>query len=486
VGEPRLASGSGEADEIARLTDERDRLRAEVGELRAQVAVAGAAPRRARRPRRVVAAALVVLTSIVFTVAVAGVWARRNALDTDRWVETVGPIGEDPAVQQALGNWITTELMGVIDPQALFESALPERGQVLAAPLTSALRGFVGDQVDAFLASDTFERLWVQANERAHAAAVRVLEGDVDGRGGNAGSLQVEDGEVVINLVPALNQVLARIGEVSPEILGRTVDIPTVTVDDIPQEAVDKVEDALGRDIPDDFGQFTVFDAQRLDQVQDAVSLFDRLVVAAAVLAVVLIGLTLWVSPRRRRTLLQLAVGIALGVVLVRRLTLRLEDDVVDLARPENQDAVEVVIGAFVSSLLDATAWILVIAAVVAAVALVTGPYRWVVAVRRRTVSLARALAGAVSATAARRPDEPAVAWVAWVAGHRDALQAGGIIAGILVLLVADLSWLGLVVLALLVAAFELALHRIGDVTPERSRLDNTPADPGIGVGGDA
>jgi hypothetical protein len=101
-----------------------------------------------------------------------------------------------------------------------------------------------------------------------------------------------------------------------------------------------------------------VFDAQELEQVQDTVALFNRLVVAAVVLAVLLIALTLWVAPRRRRTLLQLTVGIALGVVLIRRLGLRLEDEVIDMAKPENREAVGVVVGAFVDSLLDATALI--------------------------------------------------------------------------------------------------------------------------------
>ena len=170
-------------------------------------------------------------------------------------METVAPVVEDAAVQQALGSWMTTELMGAIDPEAFFEEVLPERGQALAAPLTDALEGFVSDQVNDFLASDTFEQLWVEVNRRAHARVVDVLEGDT-------GNLQTENGEVVINLVPVLNDVLARIGEASPEILGRTVDLPTVTVDDIPADAVAKVEDALGRKLPDDFGQFTVFEAQ--------------------------------------------------------------------------------------------------------------------------------------------------------------------------------------------------------------------------------
>jgi hypothetical protein len=440
--------------EVARLAAERDRLKTEVDDVRGQVPTA--APRRAGRPRRIVTALLVVLTAIVFTVAVVGVWAHRNVLDTDKWVETVGPIVEDPAVQQTLGNWMTTELMGAIDPEAYFESVLPERGQALAAPLSNALEGYVDDQVNDFLASDTFQRLWVEVNRRAHTRAVDVLEGDT-------GNLQIENGEVVLNLVPVLNAVLAQIGEASPEIFGRTVDLPEVTVDDIPEDAVAKVESALGRDLPDDFGQFTVFDAQQLEAAQDAVALFDRFVVAAAILAVVLIAVTLGVSPYRRRTLLQLAVGIALGVVLLRRIGLRVEDQVVDLAKPENRDAVGVVVGAFVDSLLDATAWILAAAALVAVVALLTGPYGWARALRRRSVSLAHALATAARSAVTERPDE---ATVAWVVAHRELLQLGGIVVGILVLLVVDLSWLGILLLALVIGGFELAVARIAALTP--------------------
>ena len=454
-------------DEVARLEAERARLEHEVDDLRAQVA--GATTRRAGRTRRAATVLLVVVTSIVVTVAVAGVWARRNALNNDKWVETVGPVGADPAVQQALGNWMTTQLMGAIDPEALFESVLPERGQVLAVPLSNAVRGFVNDRVDSFLASDTFERLWVQLNRRAHARVVDVLEGDT-------GNLQVEDGEVVLNLVPVLNQVLAEIGKASPDIFGRTVDLPTITVDDIPKDAVTKVEDALGIDLPDDFGQIPVFEAKRLEAAQDAVTLFNRVVVATVVAAVLLLALTLWVSPHRRRTLLQLMVGIALGVVLVRRLGLRLEDDVVDLVKPENRDAVQVVVGAFISSLLTATAWILGLAAVVAAVALITGPYGWAQALRRRTVSLAGTVTSAVGGAASRSPDDPVVAWVG---GHREALQLGGIVVGIVVLLFADLSWLGLLLLALVIGGFVLVVQRVGELTP----TEGEPREGGAVVG---
>jgi hypothetical protein len=448
-------------DEVARLEAERARLEAEVDALRAEMAQAqaqagaGGGARRGGRPRRAVTAVLVVVTCLVVTAAVAGVWGRRNALNTDRWVQTVGPVVEDPAVQEALARWTTTEVMSLVDAESYIESVLPDRGEALAGPITSAVEGFVRDRVDTFFASDTFERLWTEVNRRAHARVVDVLEGDM-------GNLSIEDGQVEINLIPVINQVLARVSEVSPEIFGRSVDIPTITVDDVPDEAIEKIEDALGRDVPDNFGQFTVFEAQRLEEAQDAVAQVQRLVVLAVLLGVLLLGLTLWVSPHRRRTLIQLMVGIALGVVLVRRAGIRLEHEVVELVKPENRDAVTVVVGAFVSSLLDATAWVLAIAALVVAVALLTGPYRWAVSLRHRVASIAGIVAGTVRAAATGTgtgADEERR--VAWLTAHRDALQVGGVVAAIVLLLAFDASWLGILVLVVLVAAYELVLWRL-------------------------
>jgi hypothetical protein len=44
---------------------------------------------------------------------------------------------------------------------------------------------------------------------------------------------------------------------------------------------------------------------------------------------------------------------------------------------------------------------------------------------------------------------------------HRDALQVAGIVAAIALLLVFDLSWLGIIVLIVVVGAYELVLWRL-------------------------
>ena len=65
--------------------------------------------------------------------------------------------------------------MTAIDPKEFFESVLPDRGQILAVPLTNALRGFVQDKTTEFLGSGAFQKLWVEINTpRPHPPGRRV------------------------------------------------------------------------------------------------------------------------------------------------------------------------------------------------------------------------------------------------------------------------------------------------------------------------
>ena len=95
-------------------------------------------------------------------------------------------------------------------------------------PLSNAVESFVTEQVDAFVASDRFAELWKAAVEVAHGRATALLEGNSD-------LVQAEGDRIVIDLLPVVNGILAAIGEQSPEIFGRTVDLPTITVDEVPE-----------------------------------------------------------------------------------------------------------------------------------------------------------------------------------------------------------------------------------------------------------
>jgi hypothetical protein len=280
---------------------------------------------------------------------------------------------------------------------------------------------------------------------------LRVLEGEDT-------ALVSDGGKVTVDLVPMINAALARIGRASPELLGRTVDLPDLTVD----QARAALEDALGVTLDDDFGTLTVYDDGKLEAARDGLQTFEEIRLATTAIAVLGIPAALWLSRRRRRTLLQLLAGTVIGFVVVRRVALALESEIVSLTPPDgNQAAVEAVTGVFFDPLLDAVRWIVLGALAIAAVAVATAPYPWAVATRGAIARGARATWQAVVGKAAD---------VAWVQAHGDELQIGVAVALALVLWQADLGWVA-TLLAVVVAGLAIAVVR---------RVARDPHDPEV------
>jgi hypothetical protein len=394
---------------------------------------------------------MVFLSCVSFLTGGIGIWASRSLLDTDVWVDHVGPLADDPDVQAAISAQITAEIMKLIDPQALFEEALPERGQVLAVPLSGAVQSFVGDQVDKFVASDAFDRLWVGLNEQAHATAVKVLRGDSE-------VVQAGDKTVTLSLIPVINEVLANITKASPEIFGKTINIPDVQIDEIPTAAIDKINDVFGTDLPPDFGQITIYDGGELKEVQDAIALFDRLVWVSIVVFVLATVGAFAASVDRRRTLVQLAIVDVLLLILMRRAAITAQDQLLGLVRIDsNVPAVKATSDALLQGLFDGTRILLWFFGILIALAWLTGSSKRAVAFRGRTVSVASGLTSA----ARERSTDPAT--TAWLVEHRDALRIAGVVVAVVLLWWLNLSWLGVLILLALVAGYEVLLGRLED-----------------------
>ena len=445
-----------------------ERLRAEVATLEAKVdrrEARRATGRRVRRgARNGVVGVLVVLTAVAFTAASIGVWASRNFLDNEVFASRIGTVIEEQAVQQALARFTTQEVMTLVDVQNLIAEALPDRAQILAPTLASGVESFVRGKVEEVFASPEFQQLFETIVNTAHDQAVALLEGK------DSEIVQANADSVTLNFLPVINEVLARIGDASPEILGRNIDIPTVTVDDLPDEARDKIADALGVNLDDDFGTITVYDQGALKAAQEGVELFNKVVWVLVALALILIPITLAASAHRRRTLLQLVVAISVGMVLVRRLSLRIQQDLLDLVRvPDNVPAVEIVTDRVIDPLRMGAEVVLWVAAAIVVIAVLTGPYPWVVSLRARVAGLARSLG-------ARSRDEETLVWID---DHRDALQWGGAGVGLLLLWFLDVSWLGFFLLVALVGAYELAVVRLADRAPGDDGA-GPEADPGL------
>jgi hypothetical protein len=403
------------------------------------------------RVRRIATPVVVGLAILVFAATVAGAWARRTVLDTDRYVEIVGPLADDPAVQVVVADRVTGRVMMLLDVETLVGDALPERAAFLTAPMANAVQGFVREQVQRVLASDAFARFWTEANRFAHSRVVAILDGE-------AATLSTREGKVLLNLLPLVNLALAQIKVFAAGLVDPDVAIPEIDVSNPPEEAIAPLEQALGRDLPDDFGQIAVYDADELGSFQRAVRLFDRSVIVLAILLPILVVLALWLSRRRRRTLIQLMAGFAIVAIVERRLALAATQDALGELEPPGRTVAEAFADRLLASLFDYTGGLLAVALLVLVVAIVTGPYPWAVSARSYIRDLASRWGGRISE---ERSGSPALVWVR---AHRDALMLGWVAVVILVLAVADVTIVGLLLILAIAGSVALLIHRVGRV----------------------
>jgi hypothetical protein len=330
------------------------------------------------RGKRIATVVLAVLSVICLIAAVPGTWTRRTVLVTDRYVETVTPLAEDPAIRDFLAREVARSAFEALEVRARLESVIGERVPELvfiAGPIADAARGFVEEQVRQIMGSEAFRDYWVRANRLTHQQAIAVLDGNLEG-------VPTVDGKVVLNLLPLVNEALGSVAMFASDLVGRPIQLPEITPETAQREGVQRLEEALGVELPDAFGTVTVYDRSELEPIQRAVRLFERAVFLLAALAIGCAAAALWLSGRRRRTLLQLSFAWALVLIVQRRIAIAASDALVSGAAPESQPAVRAVVDVLLESLLRYTGWLLAVSLVLLLAALMTGPYPWARALR--------------------------------------------------------------------------------------------------------
>ena len=138
-----------------------------------------------------------------------------------------------------------------------------------------------------------------------------------------------------------------------------------------------------------------------------------------------------------------------------------------------NPQVASSVLGDLLHGFFTLTAWVLAVALVVLVIAVLCGPYRWAVALRSRVTQAGRSIARARGGGR----HGPAVTWMA---SHAAGLQLTGAVAAGILLLIVSVSWLSFLIIAVLLAAYEVYLQRIKPPPPD----ETSPApDPGNQAG---
>jgi hypothetical protein len=226
--------------------------------------------------------ALLVVGTLIFIGFGVGVWAERQVLDTDEWVDTSAELLENEDVRTALGGFIVDRLFDSEEVQAQIEEVLPPRLDPLAGPAAAGLKEVARRNAPRLLGSAVALNAWREANEAAHDTLLALVEGEI---GGN----------LTLDLGTLFEQVAEGTG--------------------LPPGAVDR--------LPPEVSSLQIASGENLETAQDALDLFKTLVWVLLVLSVACFAGAVALSRDRRRTVLSVGgclmfAGVA--VLAVRRL----------------------------------------------------------------------------------------------------------------------------------------------------------------------
>lgn len=305
------------------------------------------------RRRRATVSVLLVALMLVTVLAIVGLWAKRQALDTSTWERTNTELISDPAIQAAVAGFLVDTLYEDGEVAATISGALPVRLQPLAGPLSGALRDGLERTTRAALGRPELQRAWAAAVQVTHGQVIALVKGEEHPLSAVLGK------NAVLDLRPLLGQTSARLG------------LPPSVLDAVPQSA----------------GRVRVVSGADLEAARTTLKWIERLVALLVLLVPGLVALIVWLSPGdRRAATLRAGAAVAFGALVVLGLRGALEAPFVDaLAATEaSRPSVEATWRITTSVLGTIASVTLALAVVLLAGALLAGPATWAARARER------------------------------------------------------------------------------------------------------
>ena len=270
---------------------ELEALRHEVTTLRARP------PARRRRVgwRNPVATLLIVLGCVLAPLSVLGIWTANQVSDTNRYIATVTPLIQEPAIQNALTDKITDKIDAEINVSSLATQAaaqldqrgLPRAGTLMqrfSGSIESAVDGYIHSTVTRIVTGPAMARAWVQANTVAHQQLVAALSG----RGSTA--ITTRNDQVVLNLAPFIK----------------------VAQQDLANRGLTFIER-----LPTPNASFALFPSKQLVRAQTAYRLIDDLRIVLPIACLLLIAVGVYVARSHRRAFIGAGLGFAASMFVL-------------------------------------------------------------------------------------------------------------------------------------------------------------------------
>ena len=222
---------------------------------------------------------LVVVAAVIGLISALNIWVTRQALSTDNWTNSSAQLLANPEIRNAVSVYLVDQIYDNVDVSQALANRLPPQAKGLAAPLAAALEQPAVQTADRLLGRPRVQALWKEANRKAHALFIAVIDGKHN-------LLVSTNGNVVLDLRPLIERVVQQSG------LGGRV---------------------LER-LPPDAGQIVVMKGNQLETARKGVKVIRVLSFFLFFLVLGLFALAVYIAPGRRRTIL-MAIGTSVFLV---------------------------------------------------------------------------------------------------------------------------------------------------------------------------
>jgi Short C-terminal domain len=217
------------------------------------------------RGRSIGVVALLVVGTLLWTALGFAVWANRQALNSDNWVDTSSALLEDDDIRTAVGLFIIDRLYQSDAVEERLAEVLPPQLVRLAKPAAQGLKEVAQRNAGRVLGTDAALSAWEAANRTAHETLLRLIESDVARE------------DVSLDLGSLFEQMATATG--------------------LPEEAVAK--------LPPEVTSLQVASGDNLQTARDMLDLFKTILWVLLVLTLAAFGAAIWLSRDRRSTIIR-------------------------------------------------------------------------------------------------------------------------------------------------------------------------------------
>ncbi len=390
---------------------------------------------RARRTRGIIAWVLIVLASLLIPVSVISLWAIRTVTDTDQYVATMAPLARNPVIVDHLATKATDELFSTHIVQDKVTAALPKAAKPIVTPIVSEVHSYVYGLALKVFQSPKFGQLWDTLNRHTHDAVIDVLTGKQT----PLTEKLEKGGGIVVNATPAINNLI-------DEANARGVTLFN------PLKPILTKGSGLG---------VTIVSKAQVSKFTAAFNLIVTLKWAIPVIALVLGILAIVIAVDHRKTLVRVAVGVALvTLLLLAGLSLGRITFINQAGHSFNRDVAGAVWDTLLRFLKTDLRWALLVSVLFALGAWLAGPARFAVWIRSTCAKGGRWVAAqahelTAGAGQAAAGSDRARRSGGWILEHLNGLRIlGVVVAGLFLVFGGNLTGWSLLVIVIVLAVY--------------------------------